>query len=263
MIPDLRDTILNSWRTNNRVTVFLIEHLPLGLWTTAVPGAPRRTIRMIAGHLHNARCMWIKTLGQELGVPVPRSLDRRRVGRKELVSALGRSSQGILRLLTLGCEHGGRIPMASTYIMAQSSAGRRACSDLFRGSRSAPPRPDRAGGPGVGLSIPVGGYVWPLAVDEACGGDEAPAALTPNPRMQPRGRRGADLRAAAPSLSALRNERFVRTRLIALSWCASRQAVPRDRLTSQGKWNTKDSSQQTTCCAVMPCTSSRPGTGRG
>jgi uncharacterized damage-inducible protein DinB len=116
VIPDLRDTILNTWRTNNRVTVFLVEHLPPGLWATAVPGAPRRTIRMIAGHLHNARCMWIKTLGQELAVPVPRSVDRRRVEREELVPALQRSSRGILRLLTLGCEEGGRIPMASTYI---------------------------------------------------------------------------------------------------------------------------------------------------
>ena len=70
---------------------------------------------MIAGHLHNARCMWIKTLGQELGVTVPRSVDRRRAGRKELVPALERSSRGILRLLTLGCEQGGRIPRASTY----------------------------------------------------------------------------------------------------------------------------------------------------
>ena len=115
MIPDLRDTILDTWRTNNRVTVFLIEHLPPGLWAAAVPGAPRRTIRMIAGHLHNARCMWIKTLGQELGVTVPRSVDRRRVGRKALVPALERSSRGILRLLALGYDRGGRIPMASTY----------------------------------------------------------------------------------------------------------------------------------------------------
>ena len=71
---------------------------------------------MIAGHLHNARCMWIKTLGKELGVTVPRSVDRRRVGRKELVPALERSSRGILSLLTLGCERGGRIPPASTYV---------------------------------------------------------------------------------------------------------------------------------------------------
>lgn len=116
MIPDLRDTILNTWATNNRVTVFLVEHLPPGLWDATIPGAPRRTIRMIAGHLHNVRCMWIKALGQELGVTVPRTVDRRRAGRKELVPALERSSQGILRLLTLGCERGGTIPAASTYV---------------------------------------------------------------------------------------------------------------------------------------------------
>jgi uncharacterized damage-inducible protein DinB len=115
VIPDLRDTILNTWRTSNRVTVYLVEQLPPELWAVAVPGAPRRTIRMIAGHVHNTRCMWIRTLGQELGVPVPRSVDRRRVSRRELVAALQRSSQGILRLLALGCAAGGRVPMASTY----------------------------------------------------------------------------------------------------------------------------------------------------
>jgi hypothetical protein len=107
-LPDLRDAILNTWRTNPRLTVFLVEHLSPG-WVAAVPGAPRRTIRMIAGHVHNARCMWVKILGQEFGIPVPRSVDRRRVERKELVPALHRSSQGILRLLTLGCEQGGTI----------------------------------------------------------------------------------------------------------------------------------------------------------
>lgn len=115
-IPDLRETILDTWRTSNRVTVFLVEHLPPELWGSAVPGAPRRTVRMIAGHLHNARRMWIKTLGQELGVPVPGSVDRRRVGPKALVPALERSSRGILRLLALGYDRGGSLPMVSTYI---------------------------------------------------------------------------------------------------------------------------------------------------
>ena len=116
MTTDQRDTILDTWRTSNRVTVFLVEHLPPALWPASIPGAPRRTIRMIAGHLHNVRCMWIRTLGQELGVRVPRGVDRRRVGRKELAQALGRSSRGILQLLTLGCEQGGRIPAAATYV---------------------------------------------------------------------------------------------------------------------------------------------------
>src|SRR5438270_11201000 len=112
---DQRDMLLAAWRTNNRVTVFLVEHLPHELWTAVVPGAPRRTVRMIAGHIHNARCMWIKTLGKEHGVEVPEAVDRRRVSPKQLVPALNRSSRGMISLLTLGCDHGGTIPASSAY----------------------------------------------------------------------------------------------------------------------------------------------------
>ncbi len=107
--------LLNAWRTNNRVTVFLVEHLPPELWAATVPGAPRRTVRMIAGHIHNARCMWIKTLGQEHGIAAPRAVDRKKVEAKELIPALGRSSRGILSLLALGLKQGGTIPTSSSY----------------------------------------------------------------------------------------------------------------------------------------------------
>jgi hypothetical protein len=38
--PDLREAILAAWRTNNRITLFLFEHLPPGLWAATVPGGP-------------------------------------------------------------------------------------------------------------------------------------------------------------------------------------------------------------------------------
>jgi uncharacterized damage-inducible protein DinB len=110
-----RDTLLNAWRTNNRVTVFLLENLPPELWEAAVPGSPRRTVRMIAGHIHNARCTWIKTLGKEFGLAVPAAVNRYKVGPKELIPALGHSSRGLISLLTLGCERGGVIPASSSY----------------------------------------------------------------------------------------------------------------------------------------------------
>src|SRR6266849_10880778 len=113
---DQQDMLLSAWRTNNRVTVFLFEHLPAELWSATVPGAPRRTVRMIAGHIHNARCMWIKTLGKEHGIAVPRAVNRYKVGPKELITALGHSSCGITSLLTLGCDQGGTIPASSSYI---------------------------------------------------------------------------------------------------------------------------------------------------
>src|SRR5256885_14598984 len=112
---DHQEMLLDAWRTNNRVTIFLIEHLPRELWGATVPGAPRRTVRMIAGHIHNARCMWIKTLGKEHGIEVPEAVDRRRVSQKQLVQALSRSSRGMVSLVTLGCDHGGTIPASASY----------------------------------------------------------------------------------------------------------------------------------------------------
>jgi uncharacterized damage-inducible protein DinB len=109
------DLLLAPWRTSNRVTIFLLENLPPELWGATVPGAPRRTVRMIAGHIHNARCMWIKTLGREFGIAVPRSVDRHKVGPKELIPALGQSSRGIIKLLKLGLDRGGTIPVSSAY----------------------------------------------------------------------------------------------------------------------------------------------------
>jgi uncharacterized damage-inducible protein DinB len=114
--PDQSDVLLNAWRTNNRVTVYLVEHLTPELWGAAVPGAPRRTVQMIAGHVHNARCTWIKTLGKEHGITVPEAVERHKVQRKELIRALGRSSRGIVDLLMLGCERGGTIPPSQSYV---------------------------------------------------------------------------------------------------------------------------------------------------
>ena len=108
--------LLAAWRTNSRITAYLVEHLPAVLWDAPVPGAPRRTVRMIAGHMHNARCMWLKTLGQEHGIAVPASVDRRKVTRPELLSALRRSSRGIETLLALGLAAGGQVPPTKAYV---------------------------------------------------------------------------------------------------------------------------------------------------
>ena len=113
---DQRNILLDAWRTNNRVTVFLVENLPKELWEATVPGASRRTVRMIAGHIHNARCTWIKALGKEFGIAAPRAVNRQKVGPKELIRALGHSSRGMVSLLTLGLDRGGTIPMSSAYV---------------------------------------------------------------------------------------------------------------------------------------------------
>src|SRR5438105_1410286 len=105
--------LIAAWRTSHRVTAYLIENLPLELWAMSVPGKPRRTVRMIAAHLHNARCMWIKMIGARHGVAVPRRVNGRTVRPAALLKALERSSEGIIGLIRLGVARGGAVPAAA------------------------------------------------------------------------------------------------------------------------------------------------------
>ena len=106
-------SLIAAWRTNNRVTTYLVQNLPAALWPMAVPGSPRQTVRSVAAHIHNARCGWIRSLGAKHGVPTPPRVDLRRLRASELVRALSRSSTGIIRLIELGAAHGGAVPRAT------------------------------------------------------------------------------------------------------------------------------------------------------
>jgi uncharacterized damage-inducible protein DinB len=106
-------SLIAAWQTNNRVTTYLLENLPPELWSMTIPGSPRRTVRMLAAHLHNARCMWIKMIGTGHGIAVPRTVDGRRVRAAELTRALKRSSDGMVALIRLGVARGGSVPAAT------------------------------------------------------------------------------------------------------------------------------------------------------
>jgi uncharacterized damage-inducible protein DinB len=110
---DLADAVIAAWKTSNRVTLFLFENLPSELWPMTVPGTSRRTVRMIAGHIHNARCMWIKMIGGRHGIVIPKSVDGRSVKPSQLLRALPRSSRGMIDLIELAIARGGSIPPAA------------------------------------------------------------------------------------------------------------------------------------------------------
>lgn len=107
------EMLIEAWRTSHRVTVYLVENLPPELWSMNVPASPRRTVRTIAAHIHNARCMWIKMIGANHGVSVPRLVNARKVTPSQLARALERSSEGMIELIRLGVARGGSIPPAA------------------------------------------------------------------------------------------------------------------------------------------------------
>jgi len=92
---DFHNGILNAWKTTNRTTVFLLEHIPADLWNEKIPGSPRRTVGTIARHIHNSRCGWIKNIGNNQTVKTPALVDIYRADRAEVIAALSRSGRAM------------------------------------------------------------------------------------------------------------------------------------------------------------------------
>src|ERR1044072_2946346 len=67
---------------------------------------------MIAAHLHNSRCMWIKIIAAAHGGSVPQRGDLRRAGQREVVQARGRSSNGMIDLIDLAIANRDVVPAA-------------------------------------------------------------------------------------------------------------------------------------------------------
>ena len=105
---DLAKATLDALATNNRIDLFLVEHLPDELWSL-VPPDGKRPISAIVAHMHNTRCMWIKGLGKKLGVASPAHLDRSAT-REQAILALRESHAVLADLLRYGLEAGGKLP---------------------------------------------------------------------------------------------------------------------------------------------------------
>jgi len=103
----LSQNVIAAWQTSNRVTEYLFENLPDQLWDEKIPGYPQRTVRMIAGHIHNARCTWIKMIGERYSIKPPKPIDRRRTNRTTLLSALKKSNSSMTKLLEVGLQREG------------------------------------------------------------------------------------------------------------------------------------------------------------
>lgn len=107
---DARHALVAAWRANDRVTAYLVEHLPDRLWGMSVPGAPRRTVRSIAAHIHNARCGWMRRSGRSAGKPDAGVVDGARVTKRQLLAALKRSGRRMAEMLERALDRGGAVP---------------------------------------------------------------------------------------------------------------------------------------------------------
>lgn len=112
----LNALLVPAWTTNARITEELVRAIPLRVYRSPIPGAPRKTIRGMAVHLHNSRCAWLRTLGEPLGIQVPPRADPAREGRPALLRALRASAHEMEALFRMACELDGHLPATRRYV---------------------------------------------------------------------------------------------------------------------------------------------------
>lgn len=61
--------LLQALATNNRINVFLIQHVPDAVWLAAAPGGKGRDIASTVAHMHNVRLLWLKSAAAEITPP--------------------------------------------------------------------------------------------------------------------------------------------------------------------------------------------------
>jgi uncharacterized damage-inducible protein DinB len=108
------ESILDAWRINNRVSMFLIEHIPTPLWQASLPGYSRRTVRSIAAHLHNCRCLWMQSLAKGTSIQVPTRIDAKYSTQREVTKALQKSGTQVGLLFEDALKNGGQFTGVSS-----------------------------------------------------------------------------------------------------------------------------------------------------
>ena len=101
----LAEALLRAYETNDRINLYLLEHLSDEAWGAAPAGGKGRTIAAIAAHMHNVRVMWLKAAKW---ADVPEQLARD-VTRAAAAEAFARSRDALAAVLADALAGEGRV----------------------------------------------------------------------------------------------------------------------------------------------------------
>jgi len=102
----LPQILLNALDTNNRISIYLVENVPAGVWNAKPPDGKGRTIAAIVAHSHNVRVMWLKAAKAET---IPEQVDRHTLTPARATRALEASRAALHALCKRALETDGRI----------------------------------------------------------------------------------------------------------------------------------------------------------
>jgi uncharacterized damage-inducible protein DinB len=100
------DALLSAFATNQRINLYLIEHVPDEAWHATPPGGKGRDIASMVAHIHHVRLMWLKAAAKDIEAPAKLEGG---FTRKDAASALDASFQSLHKLVGDSLRSDGRI----------------------------------------------------------------------------------------------------------------------------------------------------------
>ena len=133
---ELLPSLLGSYDINDRINHFLLENVAPEVWRASPPTGKGRTIAEIAGHIHNARIMWLKAVNYPR---LPAKLEGDDYSPAKTIESLKQSQHALREVLEDALSTNGRIksfkPDAAsflTYLVAHDAHHRGQIAILAR-----------------------------------------------------------------------------------------------------------------------------------
>lgn len=107
----LPEQLLDTWRINNRINLYLLEAIPPEGLVAVLTGMKGRSVGAIFAHLHNACLMWLEVAGRDLmdglsKIPARSKADKAAITKDLLRGALEASGAPLATLLERGFASG-------------------------------------------------------------------------------------------------------------------------------------------------------------
>jgi uncharacterized damage-inducible protein DinB len=102
----LLESLLQGFDINDRINHFMLENIAPEVWRVSPPTGKGRTIAEIAGHIHNARVMWLKAVNHPR---LPGKLEGDNYSAADVIEALKQSHRALREVLEGALSSNGRV----------------------------------------------------------------------------------------------------------------------------------------------------------
>lgn len=117
MSLDLENQIVDTWKINNRINLYVLDAIPPDALND-ISASKGRSVAQQLAHLHNVRLMWLKVSGPELMTGLEKIEKENAADKKLLARSLKESGKAMEGLFKKSLADGGKVKGFKPHVTA-------------------------------------------------------------------------------------------------------------------------------------------------